>query len=137
MNDETEPKAAKADKGPALTRKALTERVQAATGAKMKDVKTIVEATLAVMGDSLKAGEAMRLPPFGMGRPKKPKEGSEGLAPKMMLKASTKEAAPKPPRTPKEPKQPKGGRAAGAGRAAKGKRAGKKAKGVETPTASD
>lgn len=131
MEEQAEPGPEKAERGPALTRKILAERVQAATGAKMKDVKTITEAVLSVMGEAVKAGEAVRLPPFGMGRPKKPKEGADPSSPKMMFKASTKVRAPKTPKAPKA-----AGKAAGAG-AGKGRRAGKKAKGVETPAASE
>ena len=39
-----------------------------ASGAKKKDVKTIVEATLSLMGEALARGEVLQLPPFGVAR---------------------------------------------------------------------
>lgn len=51
-----------------LGRKDLLEQVRLASGAKKKDVRTIVEATLALMGDALSRGEVLHLPPFGVAR---------------------------------------------------------------------
>lgn len=49
----------------ALKLKVLIDRVTEASGAKRKDVKTIVEATLAQLGEALARGEAMNLPGLG------------------------------------------------------------------------
>ena len=51
-----------------LGRKDLLEKVREASGAKKKDVKTIVEATLSLMGEALARGEVLQLPPFGVAR---------------------------------------------------------------------
>jgi len=48
-----------------LKKKELIERVAEAIGGKKKDVKEIVEATLAALGEALQKGEALHLPPFG------------------------------------------------------------------------
>lgn len=53
-------------KGPALKIKDLVTRVTEATGGKRKDVKEVVEATLAALGDALTKGEDLNLP--GLGR---------------------------------------------------------------------
>lgn len=48
-----------------LRRKDLIERIVTQSGLKKKDVKPVVEATLAVLGEALSNGERMNLPPFG------------------------------------------------------------------------
>jgi hypothetical protein len=48
-----------------LKKQVLVERIVKASGAKKKDVKLIVEATLGVLGDALSAGEELNLPPLG------------------------------------------------------------------------
>jgi DNA-binding protein HU-alpha len=48
-----------------LRKKELFERVVEVTGAKKKDVKPIVEATLKALGDALSAGDQLVLPPLG------------------------------------------------------------------------
>ncbi|GLS87730.1 hypothetical protein GCM10010873_27040 [Cypionkella aquatica] len=45
--------------------KDLIDRVAAASDHNKKDVRAIVEATLAALGRALEAGEVMNLPPFG------------------------------------------------------------------------
>jgi nucleoid DNA-binding protein len=65
-----EPKAPKAEvskptAGATLRAKDLVGRVAEATGAKIKDIKDTVEATLAELGKALDAGEALNLPPLG------------------------------------------------------------------------
>lgn len=133
MNEVADDKAGA--KAPALTRKALNERVQAATGAKMGDVRTITEAVLQVLGAAVRSGETLRLPPFGLGRPRAAKEGAESKSVKMIFKAAANAPEPK---APKATKPAKPARAAKAGGGGKGKRAGKKASGgVETPAASE
>lgn len=54
-----------ADDSAVLRRKDLFDRVMEATGAKKRDVKLIVEATLKVLGDSLSGGENLALAPLG------------------------------------------------------------------------
>lgn len=54
-----------ADDAAVLRRKDLFDKVMDATGAKKRDVKLIVEATLKVLGDSLSAGENLALAPLG------------------------------------------------------------------------
>ena len=51
-----------------LSRKALFDRVSTAVGGKKGTVKDIVEATLQVLGDALRAGESLNLPPLGKAR---------------------------------------------------------------------
>lgn len=48
-----------------LKKQILVERIVKASGAKKKDVKLIVEATLGVLGDALSSGEELNLPPLG------------------------------------------------------------------------
>lgn len=60
-------KAAKpaAVEGPVLRAKDLVARVAEATGAKVKDVRPTVEATLAELGKALDLGHTLQLPPLG------------------------------------------------------------------------
>ena len=57
--------AADANLSVALRVKDLVERVSASGDFKKKDVRDIVEATLAELGRALEAGEVLNLPPFG------------------------------------------------------------------------
>jgi len=69
---------AEADAAPVLKKPDLFDRVVAASGAKKRDVKPIVEAALAVIGDALSAGEELNLPPLGkvkINRQRKDKSG--------------------------------------------------------------
>lgn len=59
------PTAGKSSNANAFKKKDLIDRVLAATGAKKKLVKEIVEATLTVLGDALSRGEMLNVPPFG------------------------------------------------------------------------
>ena len=68
----------------ALKKKDLLERVTAATGGKKKDVKEVVEATIAVLGAALQSGEGLNLPPFGKARVAKSK--GEGASRAMTVK---------------------------------------------------
>lgn len=62
----TEMSSASGAPGPVTLRKrALVDRVVAASGMKKKDVKPVVEATLAVLGDALSNEEPMNLQPLG------------------------------------------------------------------------
>jgi len=97
MADAAEPK--KADEKPKVTtvaRKELAARVQKATGAKMKDVQVVMRATLQAMSDALKAGEHLRLPPFGAARVVRPADPATGQNMRLSLREVTeKEKAPK------------------------------------------
>lgn len=71
LNDEGVPveTAPKGDRPEQLRKKELIERVVAAIGGKKKaGVKEIVEATLSTLGEALKNGETLNLPPFGKAR---------------------------------------------------------------------
>ncbi|MGQ0565219.1 MAG: HU family DNA-binding protein, partial [Gemmobacter sp.] len=87
MADEAEPKAdeAKAEVH-TVARKELAMRIQKATGAKMKDVQLIMRATLAAMSDALKAGEHLRLPPFGAARVLRPADPENGQTMRVALR---------------------------------------------------
>ena len=64
-----------------LKKQALVDRVVTASGAKKKDVKQILDAALAVLGDALSAGEELNLPPLGKAKVNRQKVegGSEVL----------------------------------------------------------
>ncbi|MFN3972716.1 MAG: HU family DNA-binding protein [Gemmobacter sp.] len=63
-----------------VTKRVLFDRVQTATGANKKSVREIVDATLDVLGHSLRAGEALNVPPFGrMTVKRSAKEGSTAI----------------------------------------------------------
>lgn len=64
--------------GGTLRKKQLLERVAAASGAKKKDARDIVEAVLKVLGDALHAGEILALPPFGKARVNRQKDTAGG-----------------------------------------------------------
>ncbi|MCC0064252.1 MAG: HU family DNA-binding protein [Defluviimonas sp.] len=61
-----------------LKKKELVERVVAASGVKKKDAKSVVEATLRVLGDALAAGEDLVLPPFGKAKVNRQKDLGSG-----------------------------------------------------------
>jgi hypothetical protein len=67
-----------------LKKKALVEQVAQATGAKRKLVKSVVEATLAAMGDALSRGEELVLPPLGRARVNRSRGEGEGAT--LMIK---------------------------------------------------
>ncbi len=56
------------DAAPTLKLKGLLDRVVARSGAKKKDAKAVVEATLACLGEALAKGEALNLPELGKAR---------------------------------------------------------------------
>lgn len=70
--------AADADEPVVMKKKELFDRVVAASGAKKKDVKPIVEATLKVLGDALSNGEELILPPFGKMKINRQREDNNG-----------------------------------------------------------
>lgn len=51
-----------------LRKKDFVERVVAASGAKKKDARDVIDATLKALGEALAAGESVVLPPFGRAR---------------------------------------------------------------------
>ena len=61
-----------------LRLKDLVERVAAATGAKKKGVKEIVEAVLKEMGAALELGHSLNLPGFGKARVARPQGAEDG-----------------------------------------------------------
>ena len=67
-----------ADAQPVLRKKELFERVVTVSGAKKRDVKSIVEATLQVLGDALASGEALALPPLGRAKVNRHKDLATG-----------------------------------------------------------
>lgn len=66
--------------GPVLRKKDLIDRVVAASGAKKKVAKDVVEATLQVLGDALAAGDQLVLPPLGHAHRTKTKDTAAGGA---------------------------------------------------------
>lgn len=74
-------------------RKDLLEQVRVASGARKKDVKTIVEATLSLMGEALARGEVLQLPPFGVARVTR---GLDGKAKSLVVKLRRAKPGDKP-----------------------------------------
>lgn len=89
------PKPARVE-GKALRAKDLVARVAEATGSKMKDVKPLVEATLAELGRALDAGEALNLPPLGRVKITPAKAGAAEGPMKLKLRRGAATAAKKP-----------------------------------------
>ena len=96
------PAASKPTAGTTLRAKDLVARVAEATGAKIKDIKITVEATLSELGKALDAGEALNLPPLGRVKitPAKEEGGSAPMKLKLRRGAgnggnSTRKAAEK------------------------------------------
>ncbi len=83
-----------AEKGASLKKKELIDRVMAATGGKKKDVKEVVEATLAVLGAALQSGEGLNLPPFGKARIAKTKGEGTSSAMTVKLRGAGSKRAP-------------------------------------------
>ena len=136
MTDEPASKTAETvPRGPTVTRKELALRVQKATGAKPKDVRLILEATLVAMSEALKAGEHLRLPPFGAARVLRAADPESGQGMRVSLR-ELKERAPNPDRPVRAAPAPKPAKAAPAakGPRAKAKRA---IKGKQTLAAKD
>ncbi len=70
MPTDTETRAGETDGTGAvlLRKKDFVERVVAASGAKKKDARDVIDATLKLLGEALAAGESVVLPPFGRAR---------------------------------------------------------------------
>ncbi len=84
-------------KGATLRKKELIERVAKAAGAKKKDAREIVEATLTVLGEALAAGETLALPPFGKARVNRHRDvagGGEMLTVKLRRSGPARDGAP-------------------------------------------
>ena len=77
--------------GATLKARDLVARVAQTTGAKVKDIKSTVEATLLELGKSLDAGETLNLPPLGKLRitPAKAEGGSGPMKLKLRRGAGT------------------------------------------------
>lgn len=63
---------------PALKKKDLIERVTARSDVKKRDVKSVVEAVLEVLGDALSKGEELNIPPFGKAKVNRQKDLAVG-----------------------------------------------------------
>ncbi|KCV83256.1 DNA-binding protein HU [Actibacterium atlanticum] len=61
-----------------LRKKDLVDRAVERSGLKKRDVKPAIEAALAVLGESIEAGEGLNLPPFGKVKVVKRKELDRG-----------------------------------------------------------
>lgn len=102
--DETSSKPVSTDT-PMLRARDLVARVAEATGAKVKDVRDTVEATLAEIGKALDQGQSLQVPPLGK-LSVAPRKGADDTSPiKLKLrraadpkvkKASKKEALAEP-----------------------------------------
>lgn len=79
-------------RAPSLKIKDLLARVGTASGAKKKDLKPIVEATLRELGEALSRGEELNLPGFGRSRVAKSaqKDGASHLTLKLKRGAHKK-----------------------------------------------
>lgn len=135
MTDEAKAKGGDESPKPVtVTRKDLVARVQTATGVKLKDVQVVVQSALTQMIEALKAGEHLRLPPFGAIRVLRAadSENSKGMRiavreiqekPKKAERNSAANAVGE--RSPAKPKTARPARATGAKKrpAAKGKQA--------------
>ncbi|QYZ70936.1 HU family DNA-binding protein [Neotabrizicola shimadae] len=89
------PAAVSADPGVVLTRKALIEQVSASVGGKKGTVKDIVEATLKSIGDALRAGDSLNLPPLGKARVAKAgPTGADGKPAALTIKLRAHTTAP-------------------------------------------
>lgn len=87
------PVADLSDEKIALKLKDLIDRVVEKSGAKKKDVRPVVDATLAVLGEALAAGESLFLPPLGRLRVNRTKELATGDVLILKLKRRGEEKA--------------------------------------------
>ncbi len=71
----------------------LVDRVIAETGLKKKDVKPIVEATLAVLAKTLAAGEELQVPPLGKVKINQSKDIDNAKIMKIKVRMSTNDLA--------------------------------------------
>ena len=89
----TKPNATSA---PALKMKDLIDKVVGTTGAKKADVRQIVDATLAALGDALSNGDTLNLPPFGRAKVSRAGDASSGKAMTVKLRRPSAAGASKP-----------------------------------------
>lgn len=82
--------------GNELRKKELIELVVGRSGMKRKDVKPVVEAMLAVLGDAFAGQREMNLPPLGKFKVQRAQEKSDGraLVVKLRQKSAALNAAP-------------------------------------------
>ena len=86
--DETSSKPVSTDT-PMLRTRDLVARVAVATGAKVKDVRGTVEATLAELGKALDQGQSLQVPPLGK-LSVAPRKGADDTSPiKLKLRRAT------------------------------------------------
>ena len=81
--------------GPTLKKQELVDRIVAESGAKKKDVKRILEATLSVLGRALSKGEELNLPPLGKAKVNRQREDKSGEMIIIKLKRGGKGGAAK------------------------------------------
>lgn len=75
-----------------VKQKELVDRVVAETGMKKKDVKPVVEATMAVLARTLTGGEELQVQPLGKVKIQKVKEVANAKIMTLKLRHSTKPA---------------------------------------------
>lgn len=63
-----------------LKKKEFLERVVDRSGMRKSDAKTVMEATLAILGEALAAGEEVNVPPFGKAKVNREKDTPRGKA---------------------------------------------------------
>ncbi|MGL4311542.1 MAG: HU family DNA-binding protein [Paracoccaceae bacterium] len=76
-----------------LRARELVAQVSAATGSKKPQVREIVEATLAAMGNALAEGRALNLPPFGKAHVTRTKDRGGAEVMVLKLRRGTAKAA--------------------------------------------
>lgn len=79
-----------------LRKKELFELVVERSGMKKKDVKPVVEAMLAVLGDAFSEQREMNLPPLGKLKVQRGKELADGRALVLKLRQKSSQLNPKP-----------------------------------------
>jgi DNA-binding protein HU-alpha len=81
-----------------LKKKDFVSEVVARTGLKRGDARKAVEASFALLGESLLESRSLSLPPFAKIKPMRQKEGGEAsiLTVKMRIKGSSDEPAETP-----------------------------------------
>ena len=77
-----------------LKKKELIDRVAVASGLKKPQAKAAIEATLAILGESLEKGEAMNLEPLGKVKVQKEKDAGAALVYSCRVRRKKVSAAP-------------------------------------------
>ena len=78
-----------ADTDPKLRKSDFVDRVAIRSGLKKNEVRPVIEAALAVLGDALEAGEAVQLPPLGRMKVRKMTENDKGRTIVCQLRRNT------------------------------------------------